>query len=91
MNKNLKKVTAAMLMFAITGSSLLAGSLSFADNAKKDVNIERIAGMNRYDTSATIATKFAKNAEKLILASGENFADALAGSPLSGDLNAPIL
>lgn len=91
MNRNLKKVTAAMLMFAITGTSLLGGSLSFADNANKDVNIERIAGMNRYDTSATIATKFAKNAEKLILASGENFADALAGSPLSGDLNAPIL
>ena len=91
MNKNFKKVATCMLAFAITSSSLLTGSLSFADSNNKDINIERIAGMNRYDTSATIASKYAKNAEKLILASGENFADALSGSPLSGDLNAPIL
>ncbi|MDD7182075.1 cell wall-binding repeat-containing protein [Peptostreptococcus porci] len=51
---------------------------------------KRIAGMDRYETSEKIASEYDKY-DTVILASGTNFADALAVSPLSRKLNAPIL
>lgn len=51
---------------------------------------KRIAGMDRYETSEKIASEYDKY-DTVILASGTNFADALAVSPLSKKLNAPIL
>ena len=55
----------------------------------------RIAGNNRFETSQNIATMFKDNesygVHSVILASGDNFADALAGSYLAAVLNAPII
>lgn len=51
---------------------------------------KRIAGVDRYETSEKVAEEFGKY-DTVILASGMNFADALAVSPLSKKLNAPIL
>ena len=56
----------------------------------------RVAGENRFGTSQAIASVYRQNAhlEKLdavILANGDNFADALAGSYLSAETNAPII
>ncbi len=52
-------------------------------------NIGRIYGLNRYDGSVKVANLMAK--DKVIIASGEDFADALIISPLAQKLNAPIL
>ena len=52
-------------------------------------NFSRISGENRYSTSVNIAKRF--NSDVAIVASGENFPDALAASSLSQKLNAPIL
>lgn len=54
-------------------------------------NVNRIAGANRYETSAMIADKLFKSVDNLFLASGEVFADALAGGYFAADKNAPIL
>ncbi|MEG0250466.1 MAG: cell wall-binding repeat-containing protein [Peptostreptococcus sp.] len=51
---------------------------------------KRIAGDNRYETAEKIAAEY-KNFDTIILASGKNFADALSATPLSHQLNAPIL
>ncbi|MBQ9869376.1 MAG: cell wall-binding repeat-containing protein [Ruminococcus sp.] len=51
----------------------------------------RLAGQNRYATAAVISqTSFDKTAN-VVLASGANYADALAGVPLARKLEAPIL
>ena len=62
----------------------------------KDTMAQRIYGKNRYETSFKIAEAFKKEigVEKfsnVIVASGKNFADALAGSYLGYVKNAPIL
>lgn len=60
----------------------------------KDHEIERIAGKNRYETSAALATKLievAGNKNTAIIASGENFADALTAGAFTSEKSYPIL
>jgi hypothetical protein len=58
-----------------------------------DASLTRIAGSDRYKTSVAIsANRFAAgSANALVVASGETFADALPGGPLSGVLSGPLL
>ncbi|MBQ6570200.1 MAG: leucine-rich repeat protein [Clostridia bacterium] len=53
--------------------------------------VKRIAGASRVDTSLEVAGEGWDNADTVILTNGYNFADALAGGPLSYALDAPIL
>lgn len=54
--------------------------------------IERLAGNNRFLTAAAISQQgWAEGAQTVILARGDNYADALAGVPLAYHLDAPIL
>ncbi len=60
----------------------------------KDHEIERISGKNRYETSAALATKLievAGNKNTAIIASGENFADALTAGAFASEKSYPIL
>lgn len=55
---------------------------------------ERIGGKDRYETSALLAKRVAGligGVDQAIVASGEDFPDALASAPLSGKKVAPIL
>lgn len=59
-------------------------------------NIDRIAGSTRYETSLLIADEMkevlkVEKFDTIVLANGEGFADALAGSYLADVNNAPIL
>ena len=56
-----------------------------------EVESVRLAGKNRYDTAAVIAHNVKNRSSVVILASGEGYADALAGVPLARYLGAPIL
>lgn len=58
---------------------------------KESTVIERVAGKNRYETAVKISSKSYDSSDTVILASGHNFADALAGSSLAGQVKAPIL
>ena len=56
----------------------------------------RISGKSRFETSLLIADALKQKLgvaqfDTIVVASGENFADALAGSYLAGSANAPIL
>ncbi|MBV7273353.1 cell wall-binding repeat-containing protein [Clostridium sp. PL3] len=53
--------------------------------------IVRISGQTRYDTSLEICKYFNIDTDSAVLASGENFPDALSGSALASKLNAPII
>ncbi len=52
---------------------------------------ERIAGKNRYDTSAKIARRFATPAESVFVANGRTWPDALAGSVVAGSQGSPVV
>lgn len=54
--------------------------------------VNRLSGNVRYDTMGAIVEEaYPKNADTVIVASGENFPDALAASGLAGKLNAPVV
>lgn len=52
---------------------------------------DRFAGNDRYETSANISQAGWKTSYYAILASGENFPDAICAAPLASKYNAPIL
>ncbi len=52
----------------------------------------RLAGSNRYSTAVEISKRsYPMHTNNVVLTTGENFPDALAGAPLSRMLNGPIL
>ena len=66
-------------------------TISRSTEAKLPNVVERMAGSTRYETSVAIAkSKFGASKEAYI-ASGEEFADALVISPISGKFNRPTL
>lgn len=62
-----------------------------ASLAISDSNIVRIAGNDRYSTSLSIAKYFNLTGNTITIATGKDYPDALSGSVLSANLNAPIL
>lgn len=53
---------------------------------------QRLSGPTRYETAAAISKEGWKNgADTVVLAKGTDFPDALAGTPLAHQLNAPLL
>jgi autotransporter-associated beta strand protein len=54
-------------------------------------NVVRYGGANRYDTAVLIASQGLSNPATLLLASGLNFPDALAGGAAAGKVGAAIL
>ena len=67
------------------------GSISegFYKQLSPNAKYETISGSDRYSTSVEIAKKL--TSDVAIIASGENFPDALAASTLSQKINSPIL
>lgn len=57
----------------------------------KGKNIEKIGGYDRYETAKLIAQRAYKNTDKVILASGENYPDALTGTALIQKEDAPLV
>ncbi|WML32610.1 cell wall-binding repeat-containing protein [Clostridium sp. OS1-26] len=55
------------------------------------ITIKRLCGADRYATSAAVALSGWTQSDYAILASGENFPDAISAAPLAKKYNAPIL
>jgi len=53
--------------------------------------LHRISGANRYATAVAISKEGWNSSDIVVLARGDNYADALAGVPLAYAYNAPIL
>jgi conserved domain protein len=77
--------------FLIVGgeNSVQEGLASAIANQFQYASHTRISGNNRYETSAKIGDRLVSST--VILASGENFPDALAASTLAQKIEAPIL
>jgi len=56
-----------------------------------DISMSRIAGDNRYRTAIEISKKAYEFSSVVVLASGENFPDALTGGVLASHYDAPLL
>jgi len=66
-------------------------TISKATEAKLPRVEERMAGKDRYETSVSIARSKFRGSKEAFIASGEEFADALVISPISGKFSKPTL
>ncbi|MFQ3545342.1 pullulanase [Halobacillus rhizosphaerae] len=55
------------------------------------VSSARLAGKNRYETAVEVSKAGWSQSDTVVIARGDEFADALAGAPLAYKQNAPIL
>lgn len=69
----------------------LAGHTTIEEVTIVRERLDRIKGTSRYDTAVEISKAGWDSADSVILARGDDFADALAGVPLAKKLDAPLL
>lgn len=55
------------------------------------VSIERLSGDNRFETAADVSRSSFEQSDTVFVATGHEYADALAGGPLAAAQDAPIL
>ncbi len=73
-------------------SFALMDNLTLTAHFRTEISDSRLSGSNRYLTAAAISQAgWGKGAQTVVLARGDNYADALAGVPLAYMLNAPVL
>lgn len=72
---------------------VIGGESAISNNVFSQLpNPKRIAGIDRYETSAQIVKELSSSqGEQIYIATGQNFADALAGSVLAAKQNSAIL
>ena len=75
-----------------SSSIVVGGEGSVSDNVYEQLpSPTRIGGQNRYEVAANIVEKLGLNTQKAFIATGLTFADALTGSVLAANQDAPIL
>ncbi|MBQ3375027.1 MAG: cell wall-binding repeat-containing protein [Erysipelotrichaceae bacterium] len=79
------------IRFIIIGGTSAVSSAMEKELAQYGTVQERIAGSNRFATSAAIAARFFPDANNAVLAYGRNYPDGLSGGPLAYTLKAPLL
>ena len=79
-------------IYIVGGKGVLHDSVQTAlQSAAPSAQIQRFGGQDRFETLSQILTKFYPNPTQIYLANGLDFADALSGSTLAAQNNAPIL
>jgi len=73
----------------VGGEAVLSAAVA-ADLVALGLDVRRIAGGDRYATSAAVASELG-DVEVVVLATGRSFPDALAGAPAAGRRGAPVL
>ncbi len=87
---------AILAAFAVTLALFPLAGVASADHVPEDatatdVNVERYRGTDRFGTARVIAQDAFPNSDTAVIASGQQFPDALAGSFLAGAFQAPVL
>jgi len=77
------------LIFSTTGTNKQTATVAITQSGLD--HVYRLSGASRIETAAAISYYGWEKAGTVIVASGVNFADALAGAPLSAAADAPIL
>lgn len=84
-------VIALLGIFSSTAYSLKQDVNTIYSPDIKRVNIDRISGLDRYSTSAEISNCAGQKFDRVFLASGNNFADALYAGPLASTFGSPVV
>ncbi|MDR1563352.1 MAG: cell wall-binding repeat-containing protein [Oscillospiraceae bacterium] len=89
--KGMKRIISLCISLALVFSMVQALGVSAKTTQQlEESKVTRFSGSNRVNTALDISSDF-ETSDSVVLASGNGFADALAGVPLAGSLNAPLL
>ncbi|AKA69365.1 cell wall-binding repeat-containing protein [Clostridium scatologenes] len=79
-------------IYVVGGTGVISANIETQiKNLNGNINIIRLGGQDRYETSTLIAEKFNLNTNIITIASGLNFPDALSGSVLAARKNSSVL
>ncbi|UWG96981.1 cell wall-binding repeat-containing protein [Dehalobacter sp. DCM] len=86
----------ALKKMGVTEITLIGGESAISKDIATQLqaasyNVTRISDLDRYKTNVAILNTLPFNKDKIIVATGDNFPDALAGSVLAARNNNPIL
>ena len=82
----------ALTELKVTRTILVGGTAVLPQSLEGLVpNPERYAGVDRYDTNIQVLSKLQPNPTQIFVATGNNFADALAGAAVAGQTNAWLI
>ena len=75
---------------------IVGGKLSISEKVEEElksmgIKITRLSGKDRFETSAEVAKYLYPNAEKILIANGYNYVDALVSGPITQINNTPII
>lgn len=73
------------------GTGVVSAAVESELEAMFPGKVDRIYGKGRVETSVEIAKTYFNTTETVIVSTGWNFADALAGGPLAAYLDAPVI
>lgn len=88
---NKKIISYAAAISVIFSTVSLPASKALAVEANSDLEVTRIYGSNRYETSTKAAEKGWTSSDYVIIINGDNFSDALCALPLAKKYDAPVL
>jgi putative cell wall-binding protein len=74
-----------------TSSDAKILSINVEDSEQEAASVERLHGKSRYKTAVEISKETWTSADTVIIARGDNYPDALVGTPLAIKQQAPIL
>ncbi len=79
-------------LYLIGGKGAIGNTVSAELIDYTGVKIQRIAGINRYETSVKVAQRFfGNNVTNIVLAYAQNFPDGISAGPLARQLKGPLL
>lgn len=79
-------------IYVVGGTGVISTNIETQiKNLNGNINIVRLGGQDRYETSILIAEKFNLSTNIITIASGLNFPDALSGSVLAARKNSSVL
>jgi len=90
---SLPAVIQAALLSITPTETIVVGNQSAVSNTVLGqlTNAKRISGSDIYETAILVAKNFGANTERVFLATGKDFPDALSGSAVAAKFNSPIL
>lgn len=83
-------------VIVVGGTAAVGANVKDAIDRLPGVSTSRINGLNRFETAADVATRIVDEmgpgySGHVLIATGRNFPDALAGAPLAASVGVPIL
>jgi putative cell wall-binding protein len=79
------------VIYLLGGPAVVTAAVETALGSYATEGVERIFGATRYHTAAAVSKRFFPTTEGVLIATGQNYPDALAAGPLAGVWEAPIL